>query len=285
MGDREERRVAVDGATLRYLDRGEGHPVVLVHGDGESASSDWFAIVGELSRSYRLIAPDLLLGNSPARSADYSVGALSRLVVGLLDALGIEEATLVGHSLGGLVALRAALRWPERIDALVLASSVGLGREINPLIALSSLPGYGELAVAWSGTPLGAEQRALARSLLLFARPDRAAERWWDEQRRLARTPGFLTASLTAQRSIVGPWGQRDVVLDDLTRLAVPVLVVWGDRDLVVPLAHARRAMDRLPDGRLAVLPGCGHVPQLEHPDEFIAALDDFLADERAGGA
>ena len=204
-------------------------------------------------------------------------------MIGLLGALEIDRATLVGHSMGGVVALRAALGCPERIGALVLVSSVGLGHAINPLIVLSSLPGYGELAVAWSATPLGAEQRALARALLLFARPDRAPDQWWDEQRRLARTPGFLTASLAAQRSVVGPWGQRQVALDDVARLALPVLVVWGDRDLVVPLAHARTAMDRLSDGRLATLSGCGHVPQLERPDEFVAALGEFLADERAG--
>ena len=186
--------------------------------------------------------------------------------------------------MGGLVALRATLECPERVVALVLVDSVGLGREINPLLILPSLPGYGELVVTWSATTLGAEQRALVRSLLLFARPDRSPARWWDDQRRLARTPGFLSASLAAQRSVVGPWGQREVLLDELARLAVPALVVWGASDLVVPAAHARRAMDRLAEGRLVMLPGCGHLAPIERPEEFVAALEGFLADGRAGG-
>ena len=284
MGEPEEDHVAVDGVRLRYLDQGGGAPVVLLHGDGESASSDWSSVMGELSRSYRVIAPELLLPDSAEGTDDRSAGQLSRLVVGSLEALRIDTATLVGHSLGGLVAVRAALGCPERIGRLVLASSVGLGREINPLIALTSLPGYGELAAAWGATPLGAEQRVLFRSLLLFARPDRAPDRWRDEQRRLARTPGFLTTSLAAQRSVVGPWGQHDVVVDDLARLSVPVLVVWGARDLVVPAFHADRALSRLPDGRLAVLRGCGHVPQIERSDEFLDAVQRFLGDGRTGG-
>ena len=265
--------------TLRYREEGRGRPVVLLHGDGESASSTWLSVAEALSRSYRVLAPDLLLPDSRTGTEDYSAGALARRVAGLLDALGIEDATLAGHSLGGRVAVRAALWRPERIGRLVLASSVGLGREINPLIALSALPGYGELAVTWSATPLGAEQRAIGRSLLLFARPDRAPGGWWDEQRRLAGARGFLTASLAARRSVVGPWGQRDLVVDDLARLAVPVLVVWGDRDLVVPAAHADRAMSRLRDGRRATLSGCGHLVPVERPDEFVAALEGFLVD------
>ena len=283
MGEPEERRVCVDGVSLRCLDQGSGPPVVLLHGNGESATSSWHPVIGDLSRSHRVIAPDLLLPDGP-EGRNHSVGELCPLVVAILGAMEIDGATLVGHSLGGLVALRATLECPERIEALVLVDSVGLGREVNPLLVLSSLPGYGELAATWSATTLGAEQRALARSFLLFARPDRSPDRWWDDQRRLVRTPGFLSAALAAQRSIVGPWGQREVLLDELARLAVPVLVIWGASDLVVPAAHAHTAVERLRDGRLAVLSGCGHLPQVERPEEFVAALEGFLAEGRAGG-
>lgn len=284
VNDQEERRVAVDGVTLRYLEQGRGPPVVLLHGNGESAGSTWRSVIGDLARSHRVVAPDLLLADSSARDRGHAVRALASVVAGLLGAIGIERATLVGHSLGGLIALRTALRCPARIEALALVDSVGLGREVNPLLVLSSLPGYGELAGAWSATAVGAEQRALVRSFLLFARPDRAPDQWWDDQRRLARTPGFLAAALAAQRSVVGPLGQRERVLDELPRLAVPVLVVWADSDVVVPVTHARRAMDRLRDGRLAILPACGHLAPVERPKELVAALEGFLADGRAGG-
>ena len=173
--------------------------------------------------------------------------------------------------------MRVALRWPERVGSLVLADSVGLGPEVSRLLAAVSLPGYGELAVRWGRTRVGAVQRALVRSPLLFARPDRMPAEWRTEQCRLARTPGFLEAALEAQRSVVAPWGQRELMLADLERLAVPVLVPWGERDRVVPVDHGRSAVSRLRRGRLSVLSGCGHLPQVERPDEFAAAVEDFL--------
>ncbi len=132
--------------------------------------------------------------------------------------------------------------------------------------------------MSWSGTRLGAVNRALLRAPLLFWRPDRVPSDWWTEQCRLARTPGFLDAALGAQRSVVAPSGQRDGVLAELEEVAVPVLVLWGERDRVVPVDHGRNAVSRLRHGRLRILSGCGHMPQVERPDAFVAAVEDFLA-------
>jgi len=210
-------------------------------------------------------------------AADCSPGFFERFVGGFLDALDIERAAMVGNSLGGLIALRLALSDPGRVTALVLVDSAGLGRAVSPALRSLALPGYGKLAVAWSKTPPGALQRALGRSALLFARPRRVPLEWLTAQYRLGRTPGFLDAQLAAVRAQVGLRGQREVLLDQLPRLRIPSLVVWGSRDRVLPASQAKDAVAHLRDGFLSLIPDCGHIPHVECPDRFVAACARFL--------
>ena len=113
--------------------------------------------------------------------------------------------------------------------------------------------------------------------MLLFARPGRVTREWLREQRRLALSPGYLEAHLTALRSQVSPGGQREVLVDQLSFLKMPTLVVWGTRDRVFPKSQAREAVSHLREGSLALIPDCGHMPHLECPDRFLAALDEFI--------
>ncbi len=234
-----------------------------------------------LARTRRVYAPDLPgSGDTAKPAADYSPAFLERFAASFLDPAGIGRAAVVGSSLGGLVAaLRLALWEPSRVSALVLVASSGLGRAVN--LGQSSLvvPGYGDLAVGWAGTPAGAEQRARGRARLLFARPGRAPKAWVSEQYRLARTPGFLAAQLAALRAELDPLGQREVLLDELPGLTMPTLVVWGVRDRVLPVSQARPALARLPKGSLEIIPDCGHLAHVERPDRFVQALDGFLRD------
>ena len=282
----DEREVAVAGLAARYLVAGAGPPLLLLHGDGESAH-DWRRVIPGLARTHRVFAPDLPgFGGSARPPGDSSPAAFARFAAAFLDALGIERATVVGNSLGGLVALRLALAEPGRVSALVLADSAGLGRAVNPLISSLTWPVYGEAAIAWARTPLGARQRARGRGALLFGRPERIPDDWVAEQVRLARLPGFLEATLAALRATTGPTGQRDIVLDRLPSLTMPALVVWGVRDRVFPLQQAREAVARLPQGRLTLLPDCGHLSPVECPDAFLAAVSQFLeAEAPAEGA
>jgi pimeloyl-ACP methyl ester carboxylesterase len=278
----EEQWTEVEGKTTRYLVTGEGPPLLLLHALGESAL-DWQWVLPTLSPNYRVYAPDLPgFGGSAKPASDYSPAFFERFVAAFLDAVGIERAAVVGNSLGGLVALRLALSEPVRVGALALIDSAGLGREVTFALRSLTIPGYGEVVTAWSATPPGSLQRAWAGAALLFARPERAPAEWIEEQRRSARTPGFLWATLAALRALVDPGGQREVLLDDLPRLKIPVLVLWGTADKVFPVRQARDAVSRLEKGQLELVQGCGHLPHIEQPERFVAILSRFLA-YRAG--
>jgi pimeloyl-ACP methyl ester carboxylesterase len=274
----EKQDVEIDGMPIRYLAAGEGPPVVLLHGAGDNAL-DWRWVMPTLAAGHRVYAPDLPGSPDSARpAADYSPAFFGRFFTAFLDALDIGQATLVGNSLGGLIALRLALSEPERAGALVLVNSAGLGRAVNPAFTSANVPGLGEAALPFWRTPLGAYQRAWGRTALLFAHPPEGVPReWLAEQTRLALTPGYLEAHLTVLRALVDPGGQREVLVDHLPSLKVPTLVVWGERDRVFPRSQAREAVTHLPGGSLSLIPDCGHMPHVERPDRFLGALDGFL--------
>ncbi len=277
----EEQRIEVDGLPTRYLTAGEGPPLVLLHALGESVL-DWQWVLSSLARAHRVYAPDMPgFGGSAKLVADYSPAFFARFAAAYLDALGIEGATVAGNSLGGHVALRLALSESERVSALCLIDSVSLGREVSWALRLPTIPGYGDLAIAWSKTPLGATQRAWLKAQLLFAHPERAPAEWMNEQYRLAQLPGFMEAALAALRAQLDLRGQREVLLDQLPRLEIPTLVVWGESDRILPVSQAREAVALLKQSSLELIPGCGHLPQVEHPDHFVEAVGRFL-DEQA---
>jgi pimeloyl-ACP methyl ester carboxylesterase len=274
----EEHNVEIDGLPIRYLTVGEGPPMVLLHGAGDNAV-DWQWVMPTLAATHQVYAPDLPGSPESARpAADYSPAFFERFVAAFVDALDIGRATFVGNSLGGLLALRLALSEPARVDALVLVDSAGLGRAVNPAFTSVNVPLLGEAAIPFWRTPVGAYQRAWGRTALLFAHPPGSVPReWLAEQCRLARSPGYLEAHLTALRTLVSPLGQREVLVNRLGLLQMPTLVVWGERDRVFPRSQAKRAAARLREGSLALIPECGHMPHVECPDRFLAALGGFL--------
>jgi pimeloyl-ACP methyl ester carboxylesterase len=274
----EEHNVEIDGLPIRYLAAGEGPPLVLLHGAGDNAL-DWRWVMPSMAATHRVYAPDLPGSPDSARpAADYSPAFFERFVAAFVDALGIGRAAFVGNSLGGLIALRVALSEPARVGALVLVDSAGLGREVNPAFASVNVFGPFEAAMPFWRTPVGAYQRAWGRTALLFAHPPGSVPReWLAEQCRLALCSGYLEAHLSVLRAIVGPLGQREVLVDRLPSLEVPTLVVWGAGDRVFPERQAREAAARLREGSLAVIPSCGHMPHVECPERFLAALDGFL--------
>src|SRR5918998_4542650 len=270
--------VEVDGLPIRYLIAGEGPPLVLLHGAGDNAL-DWRWVMPDLAATHRVYAPDLPGSPDSARpKVDYSPAFFERFVAAFVDALEIGPATFVGNSFGGLIALRLALSEPARVTALVLVDSAGLGREVNPAFTSVNVPGLSEAAIPFWRTPVGAYQRAWGRTALLFAHsPGSVPREWLTEQCRLALSPGYLEAHIAVLRALVSPLGQREVLVDRLGLLEMPTLVVWGERDRVFPESHAREAVGPPWAGLISLHPHCGHMPHVECPDRFLAALDGFL--------
>jgi len=278
-----DRRVSVDGMHTHYLEAGVGPVLLLLHGHEQSATS-WRWVIPALARTHRVLALSLPgHGETAAAVGDHAPDCdQARFVAAFLDTLHIDPPLdLVGHSAGGALALRLALADPQRIRSLTLVSSAGLGREVHPLLALDTLPVIGELAIMISRLPGGDWGRTLMSTAMLFARPWRAPAEFITEQHALGRRPGQLEASTATARALFGPTGQRQTLLEHLPTLTTPTLLIWGGCDYVLPAHHAQAAVRLLPQGRLSMLPHCGHLPHVEQPARFAAVLGDWLTEHR----
>lgn len=279
---RRESRV-VHGYRRAYLVAGPRlgtAPVLwLVHGIGDS-SRTWEPVLPLLAEHCTVVAPDLLgHGASDKPRADYSIGGFANGMRDLQVVLGVERATIVGHSLGGGVAMQFAYQFPERVERMVLVSSGGLGAEVNPLLRALALPGASH-AIAVSAVPrlrqavvgLG---RRLARMGVLDRNDVEDVATIWAGLRDEATRKAFLRTL----RAVVDVQGQAVTSRDRLYLAAdVPILLVWGDRDPIVPVGHAGLAAEALPHARLTIVPRSGHMPHRSAPASFASAVLDFLA-------
>ena len=273
----EPRTVTLHGRRVSFVQEGAGPVLLLIHGMA-GTFENWREVIEPLARRHTVLAPDLPgHGSSAAGAGDYSLGALATGLRDLLAVLGHDRATLVGHSLGGGVAMQFSYQFPEITERLVLVSSGGLGREVSPVLRAAALPGA-DLFIAATAGPGRAVGSALVRGLGavgLRANADVAA---------LARGYASLTdrdrraAFLATVRAVVGTSGQR-VHAGDRLYLAedIPVLIVWGERDPMIPAHHGEEAHRAIAGSRLEILDGVGHLPQLEAPARFVAVLERFL--------
>jgi pimeloyl-ACP methyl ester carboxylesterase len=279
----EPKTVKLHGRSISYVEEGRGPVLLLIHGIAGTCES-WRAVIEPLAREHTVLAPDLPgHGTSAAGSGDYSLGAFASTLRDLLLTLGHERATLVGHSLGGGVAMQFSYQFPELTERLVLVSSGGLGKEVSLLLRAAALPGAGAFiaATAEPGRVVGS---ALARTLsLVGVRPDAdVAEvaRGYASLADATRRSAFL-ATL---RSVVATDGQRVQAADRLyLAAAIPVLILWGDRDPIIPAHHGEAAHEAIPGSRLEIFDGVGHMPQIETPARFTASLERFLAATATG--
>jgi pimeloyl-ACP methyl ester carboxylesterase len=278
-----DRRITVDGVETQYLEAGAGPPLLLLHGHEQSATS-WRWVIPALARTRRVLALSLPGHGESGTAADgYAPGTdLAPFVAAFCSAVAPGEAVdLAGHSAGGAIALRLTLADPARIRTLTLIDSAGLGREVHPLLALDTLPVIGELAVMISRMPGGDLARTSMSAAMLFAQPWRIPAEFFTEQHALGRRPGQLEASTAMARALFGPHGQRQILLDRLPALTTPTLIIWGDRDYLLPVQQAHAAAASLPHGQLSVFPDCGHLPHVEHPDRFATVLRTWLTGDR----
>ncbi|HEV2757703.1 MAG TPA: alpha/beta fold hydrolase [Actinomycetota bacterium] len=272
------REAAAGGGTF-YLEAGEGDPVVLLHGLGATNAS-MLPTLWDLAADHRVIAPDLPgFGDSVKPVRSYDAGFYGRWLVALLDELGVERAHLVGNSLGGRVAIEAALQAPERVDRLALLTPspafikrrefVRFVKVLRPELGLVPLP--------------MSHRRVVASIKALFSRPHRLPDQWYaaaaDEFLRVFSSPRGRVAFFSAARQIYleEPYGETGF-WDRLRELSRPALFVWGDRDRLVPAGFARHVERAVPDARSLLLADCGHVPQFELPERTHAAVREFFA-------
>ncbi len=281
------RTVTLHGHRMAWIeagpDRGEDpEVVVLLHGVAGS-SSTWEPVIEHLERQGArrlLLAPDLLgHGESAGPSGDFSMGAFANGLRDLLAALGHRRVTVVGHSLGGGVAMQFAYQFPELCSRLVLVSSGGLGRGVSPTLRLASLPGAGVVVPILARTGvLGLGVAALRAAAALPLRPaDRVSLIEYARHVGSLSERAHADAFVDTVRGVIGPWGQRVTGTDRLYLTAgLPTLVVWGRRDPIIPVGHAYRAASLMPGSRLEIFDGSGHFPHCDEPMRFAELLTAF---------
>ena len=270
--------VDIHGERVAVRDEGEGEALLLIHGMAGS-SQTWRAIMPQLAKKYRVIAPDLLgHGESSKPRTDYSLGAFAVGLRDLLDELEVDSATIVGHSLGGGIAMQFLYQHPDYCRRLILISSGGLGPDVGWILRLLAAPGAELVMPVIAPTPVlraGNSVRGWLSGLGL--RSPRGAEIWnayssfSDRQTR--------DAFLRTLRSVVDYRGQSVSALNRLNlREDLPTLAIWGEKDNIIPVDHAYSALEARPDCRLEVLPDVGHFAQVEAPTEVADLIDDFIS-------
>lgn len=264
---------------IAYRTGGSGPLLVLIHGI-TSNSATWDRVLPRLARRYTVLAPDLLgHGRSDKLRGDYSVGAHTNTVRDLLDALGHGPATFVGHSLGGGVALQLAYQYPERVDRLVLVAPGGFGREVTVLLRAASLPGSGPMLA------LAASRPVVEAGTLLAGAIGRLGVRGSTDLEELGRAYALLSdrasrrAFIHTLRSVVDHDGQRVSALDRAEVIKeFPSLIVWGERDRILPAHQGERIHREVPHTRLSIFKGAGHFPHRDDPARFARTVEKFLA-------
>ena len=277
------RTLPVHGHLVHYAEAGAdsgGPVVVLIHGIA-SRAAQWHQVMADLGDTCHVIAPDLLgHGESAKPRGDYSLGAHACGIRDLLAALGHDRVSLVGHSLGGGVAMPFAYQFPERVARLALVNSGGLGPEVSAWLRAASLPGS-ELVLpvitsSYVRRAGGALQRLLGKARLTV--PPNVAEVMVSFAS--LADPATRSAFIHTARSVLDVFGQRVDARDRLYLAAdLPLLVVWGGRDAIIPLRHGVSLAEKVPAARLEIFVRSGHFPHLAEPQRLADVLARFVAE------
>jgi pimeloyl-ACP methyl ester carboxylesterase len=275
----EVQRIRIHGHEIAYRAAGSGSdPVVLLIHGMASSSATWDGVIPVLAEHATVVAPDMPGHGESGGGGDQSLGALASSLRDVLLSLGHDRATVVGHSLGGGVAMQFAYQFPQASERLVLVSAGGLGRDVALFLRALAFPGL-ELLIPPAFAPRIHDAGASVVRLLgkIGIRPGPAFEEIW-------RDYGMLTRKETRQaffatlRSVVDPAGQRVSATDRLyLAAAMPTLIVWGEKDSIIPVRHGREAHEAMPGSRLEIFERSGHFPQHQEPERFAGVLVEFI--------
>jgi pimeloyl-ACP methyl ester carboxylesterase len=270
--------VDLHGDRIAYRDAGHGPALLLIHGMAGS-SATWQAIIPQLSTKYRVIAPDLLgHGMSAKPRGDYSLGAFAVFLRDLLDELGVHRATVIGQSLGGGIAMQFAYQHRDYCERLALIGSGGLGPDLSPMLRLLSAPGAEFVLPMVAPQPVLNLGNKLGSWLTSAGIQSPRAGQMWQAYCSLSDSEG-RQAFLRTLRSVVDYRGQAVSALNKLHLTAgLPIVLIWGDHDRIIPVSHAYAAHDVLTGSRLEVLEGVGHFPHVEAPMAVADILENFIA-------
>jgi pimeloyl-ACP methyl ester carboxylesterase len=269
----------VHGYRRAFRMAGQGTPLLLLHGLGDW-SATWSTVFHLLSSRHLVIAPDLLgHGESDMPRAEYSIAAYANGMRDLLSVLDVDRVTVVGHSLGGGIAMQFAYQFPERCERLILVSSGGVGRDVHPLLRMAAGPGAEAVLPLATAAPvrrvLQLAAPALRRAGGLGLGPDFGyiLGRYQSLTTRVARD-----AFLRTLRAGVDLGGQVITMLDRCYLAAgLPTLIIWGGQDRVIPVKHAAVAHAAMPGSELKIFPAAGHFPHHDDPAGFAAAVHGFM--------
>jgi pimeloyl-ACP methyl ester carboxylesterase len=274
----EVQYLTIHGHKRAFVKAGSGPAVLLLHGLGCDHTT-WHPVIQTLARRYTVIAPDLLgHGLSGKPRADYSVGGYANGMRDLLTVLGIDKVTVVGHSLGGGVAMQFAYQFPERTERMILVAPGGLGPEVSAAIRAITLPGF-DAAMRVATLP-GVRQLTML-GLRSMAMTGVSRVRDCDEVAMIVdsfKDPKARKAIRHVVSAVVDWRGQVVTMVDRayLTQ-AMPMLVVWGTDDSVIPVRHAGVAAEIAPGAIVEVIANAGHFPHKDHPQRFVKIVNDFI--------
>lgn len=274
-----DRSIQIGQINTRFWAEGdEGPAVILIHGLGGYIES-WRPVIHALATQHRVYALDLVghgLTDKP-KDASYEISAMAQFVKDFMDAVGIPQASVVGHSMGGSVATRLTLLHPQAVKTMTLVSSGGLGREVSMALRILSLPLLGELLSRPSRTN---SERSLRLSVL---DPKFVTDEEIDLNFKMTALPGAQRALLKTLRATITLFGQAKKVfvtnVHGLKTITQPCCILWGQQDELVPVQHVEVAVKNLANVRTRVFEQCGHLPMFEHTDDFSRELLDFLCE------
>ncbi|MBM3238514.1 alpha/beta fold hydrolase [Candidatus Poribacteria bacterium] len=278
----ESQYIQIGDVNVHYLtaptsvigEEGKSSPVILIHGLGAFAET-WIYNILPLSKKFCVYAPDVVgFGHSDKPDVIYSLAYFVNFLEDFMDALSIERASIVGNSMGGLIALSFALEHPERVDKLVLVDNAGFGKKVSWGLRLLTLPLIGKLLTA--KTSKSGIKRGLSGS---FYNSKFVTDEWVEKAYAISRLPGSKRTFLATLRSGVGILGlkREAILLDKLPQLQVPTLIVWGKEDKVISVSQAYAAFKKIPKAQLHIFEKCGHAPQVEKAEEFNRVVSEFL--------